>query len=114
MLDLKTTAAAVLALSMSAGVAFAQTAASQDEGGRTFPRPGTTVGEMQMDQSTYDAFVSDEATGSVREDADFAERWRAMSPEEQDKIRTNCGQMEQEKALFSDKVHSLCKSISAP
>ncbi|GAB1581528.1 hypothetical protein [Phyllobacterium phragmitis] len=118
MFDLKTAAAALLAFSMSAGVALAQNAPStegaQDEGGPTFPRPGTTIGNMQMDQSTYDAFVDDETTGSIRDDGDFAERWRAMSPDEQDKVRAACGQMQQDKALFSDKVQGICKSISTP
>jgi len=120
MFDLKTTAAAFLALSMSAGMAMAQNTPStdnpsaQDQGGPTFPRPGTTFGNMQMDQSTYDAFVSDETTGSIRDESDFAVRWRAMSPDEQDKVRAACGQMQQEKVQFSDKVQGICKSIASP
>ncbi|WP_420962239.1 hypothetical protein [Brucella sp. IR073] len=110
MLDLKTTAAAVLALTMSAGAAIAQNA--NDEGGPTFPRPGT-FGTTETNQSAQPP-VSNESTGSIVLTDDLPTRYQAMSPEEQARVRTECGRMEQDKTKYSDSVQSFCKDISAP
>ncbi|RCS23176.1 hypothetical protein DUT91_12730 [Phyllobacterium salinisoli] len=112
MLDLKTTVAAVFALSISLGPALAQNAATGDDPGRTFPRPETTGGVQTMDMGANEPLVDDQTTGSIRDDGDFAERWRTMSPTEQEKVRANCDTMTMDKTLYSDNVDSLCKSFS--
>ncbi|GGA85884.1 hypothetical protein GCM10011491_11900 [Brucella endophytica] len=110
MLDLKTTAAALLALSMSAGVALAQNAPSGDEGGRTFPRP-ETFGPTEPNRGVEQPALDTAPTGSIRND-DFNARWQAMTPGERDRVRANCNAMNQNKALYSDNVDSLCKSVT--
>jgi hypothetical protein len=110
MLDLKTTAAAVLALTISAGAAIAQNA--NDDGGRTFPRP-ETFGTTETNRDVQPP-VSNESTGSILLTDDLATRYQTMAPEEQARVRTECGRMEQDKAKYSDSVQSFCKNISAP
>ncbi|PYE88528.1 hypothetical protein [Phyllobacterium leguminum] len=121
MFDLNTMTAALLALFMSAGAALAQNAPSNSDNGPTFPRtgtdaptPGNSIGNTQLDQSTYDAFVDDQSTGSIRDQGEFMTRYQAMTSEEQAKVREACGSMQQEKTQYSDKVQGICKSISNP
>ncbi len=62
------------------------------------------------DVSIVDMFMDE--TGKDREDADFQERMKKMTPEQVKMATKACTDAEQQKLEFSDSVMSRCKLIT--
>lgn len=94
----KTLSGATVAAMLTAGAAFAQSSALDVEPFDAFPG---------MAPSTMALFADEE--GNVRSEDDFRQRMASASDTDREGVRNACSQMQQDEALISDRVSSLCK-----